>query len=144
MFSILIPTFNNLDYLITCINSIKKNSSFEHQIIVHINEGCDGTLEYIRNNNFEYTFSNKNVGMPKALNTAAKLSKMDYILISHDDFYFCPGWDFELFNCVFAFCSWCFKRNVWNLGGSTPGGGGGKGGGGVSKVILLKFDKRVL
>ena len=100
MFSILIPTFNNLNYLITCINSIKKNSSFNHQIIVHINEGSDGTLEYIRNNNFEYTFSNKNIGMPKALNAAAKLSKMDYILISHDDFYFCPGWDFELFDCV--------------------------------------------
>ena len=34
--------------------------------------------------------------MPKALNKASKLSKNDYILISHDDFYFCPGWDEEL------------------------------------------------
>ena len=33
MFSILIPTFNNLDYLKLCIDSIKKNSKFEHQII---------------------------------------------------------------------------------------------------------------
>jgi len=30
------------------------------------------------------------------LNNATKLSKMDYILISHDDFYYCPGWDIEL------------------------------------------------
>ena len=29
--------------------------------------------------------------MPKALNIASKLSRMDYILISHDDFYYCPG-----------------------------------------------------
>ena len=100
MFSILIPTYNNLEYLKVCINSIRKNSKFSHQIIVHINEGTDGTLEYIKKNNFEYTISNENIGMPKALNNASKLSKKDFILISHDDFYYCPGWDEELINNV--------------------------------------------
>ena len=96
MFSILIPSFNNLEYLKTCIDSLKKNSEYTHQIIVHINEGTDGSLEYVNENNLEYTFSNENIGMPKALNRASKLSKLDYILISHDDFYYCPGWDVEL------------------------------------------------
>jgi GT2 family glycosyltransferase len=100
VFSILIPTYNNLEYLKTCINSIKKNSKFNHQIIVHVNEGSDGTLEFIKNNKIEYTFSNQNIGMPKALNEASKLSKKNYILISHDDFYYCPGWDEELINNV--------------------------------------------
>ena len=100
MFSILIPTFNNLEYLKVCINSIKKNSKFDHQIIVHINEGSDGTLKYIKKTNLEYTYSNENIGMPKALNKASKLSLMDYILISHDDFYYCPGWDNELMKNV--------------------------------------------
>ena len=58
MFSILIPTFNNLEYLKVCINSINKNSNFDHQIIIHVNEGSDGTIEYIKKNNLEYTFSN--------------------------------------------------------------------------------------
>ena len=100
MFSILIPTYNNLEYLKTCINSIKKNSKFHHQIIVHVNEGKDGTLDYIKNSNLEFTFSEQNIGMPKALNEASKLSKKNYILISHDDFYYCPGWDEELINNV--------------------------------------------
>ena len=100
MFSILIPTYNNLEYLKVCINSIKKNSKFNHQIIVHINEGKDGTLDYVKNSNLEYTFSDQNIGMPKALNKASKLSKNDFILISHDDFYYCPGWDEELINNV--------------------------------------------
>ena len=39
MFSILIPTYNNLNYLKICLNSIKKNSKFDHQIIIHVNEG---------------------------------------------------------------------------------------------------------
>ena len=98
MFSILIPTYNNLEYLKTCINSIKKNSKYNHQIIVHINEGKDGTFDYIKNSNLEFTFSDQNIGMPRALNKASKLSKKDYILISHDDFYYCPGWDEELIN----------------------------------------------
>ena len=100
MFSILVPTFNNLEYLKICINSIKKNSKFNHQIIVHVNEGKDGTFDYIKNSNLEFTFSEQNIGMPKALNEASKLSKKNYILISHDDFYYCPGWDEELINNV--------------------------------------------
>ena len=100
MFSILIPTYNNLEYLKVCIKSIRKNSKFNHQIIIHVNEGKDGTLDYIKDSNLEFTFTDQNIGMPKALNKASKLSKKDYILISHDDFYYCPGWDEELINNV--------------------------------------------
>lgn len=38
-FSILIPTWNNLDFLKLCINSIEKNSYFKHQIIIYVNDG---------------------------------------------------------------------------------------------------------
>ena len=38
MFSILIPTLNNLNYLKLCIKSIKNNSKYNHEIIVHVNE----------------------------------------------------------------------------------------------------------
>ena len=36
-FSIIIPTLNNLNYLELCVKSIRKNSSFDHEIIVHNN-----------------------------------------------------------------------------------------------------------
>ena len=36
MFSIIIPTFNNLDYLRLCLMSIRKNSKYNHEIIIHI------------------------------------------------------------------------------------------------------------
>ena len=98
MFSILIPTFNNLEYLKICIDSIKKNSNYEHQIIVHVNEGSDQTIEYVQQNNLDFTYSKKNIGMSLALNTASKLAKLNYILISHDDFYYCPNWDTEFVN----------------------------------------------
>ena len=55
MFSILIPTYNNLEYLKICLDSLKKHSKYDHQIIIHINEGADGSLEYIKENNYTYT-----------------------------------------------------------------------------------------
>ena len=98
MFSIIIPTLNNYDYLKICINSIKKNSKFNHQIIVHVNVGEDATKSYLNQNNIEYTFTKENVGICKAVNQASRKAKYDYIMYSNDDFYFCPDWDVALFN----------------------------------------------
>lgn len=100
MFSILIPTYNNLNYLKFCINSIRKNSRYSHQIIPHVNIGDDGTLEYLKKNNFEYSYSNYNAGICEGINKASKLAKFEYFLYAHDDFYFCPDWDKILFNEV--------------------------------------------
>ena len=100
MFSIIIPTFNNLDYLKLCIKSIKQNSKFTHQIIPHVNIGEDGTCEFLRKENIDFTFTKYNSGICEGMNTASKKSKFKYILYSHDDFYFCPGWDEVLKNEV--------------------------------------------
>ena len=93
MFSIIIPTFNNLPYLKLCISSIKKNSKFHHEIIPHINVGNDGTREFLDFNKINYTNTNYNAGICEGMNMAAKKATTNYILYAHDDFYFCPGWD---------------------------------------------------
>jgi glycosyltransferase involved in cell wall biosynthesis len=100
MFSILIPTFNNLNYLKLCISSIKKNSQFNHQIIPHVNIGNDGTIEFLRQENIDFTFTEYNSGICEGINKAAKLAKHDYLLYAHDDFYFSPNWDKILNNEV--------------------------------------------
>ena len=97
MFSIIIPTFNNIKYLKLCIESIKKNSTFNHEIIAHVNLGEDGTKEYLDNEKIEYTFTNYNAGICEGMNKATKKANFDFILYSHDDFYFCPKWD-EILN----------------------------------------------
>ena len=82
MLSIVIPTFNNLDYLKLCLMSLKKNSKYEHEIIIHINDGSDGTLKYIKNQNIKYTHSKINIGLCSAINSAVKLSYKLYIIQS--------------------------------------------------------------
>ena len=98
MFSILIPTFNNLEYLKLCIKSLKKNSYFNNQIICHVNIGEDGTVDFLKKNNIEYSYTGYNSGICEGINKASKLTKYDYYLYAHDDFYFCPKWDYILFN----------------------------------------------
>ena len=93
MFSIIIPTFNNLPYLKVCISSIKKNSHFKHEIIPHINEGNDGTEEYLISQNIKYSITKYNSGICEGVNIAAKKATTNYILYAHDDFYFLPDWD---------------------------------------------------
>ena len=98
MISIIIPTLNNLPYLKLCIESLHKNSHYNNQIIFHVNNGSDGSLDFIKENNFEHTHSSENFGICKAINTAASLVSQDFIVYAHDDFYFCPDWDKALIN----------------------------------------------
>jgi len=93
MFSILIPTYNNFEYLKLCLFSIKKNSSKDHEIIIHVNEGSDGTLDYVKKFKYKYTYSKENLGLCSSLNLSSKICSSKYILYSHDDMYFCPEWD---------------------------------------------------
>jgi glycosyltransferase involved in cell wall biosynthesis len=94
--SIIIPTFNNLDYLKLFIRSLKLNSTFDHEIILHINDGSDGTLEYALENNIKHTHSKSNIGLCSSMNKAYSLTTTDYILYAHDDMYFCKNWDIFL------------------------------------------------
>ena len=76
MFSIIIPTLNNLDYLKLCLKSLKKNSNYSHQIIVHVNIGGDETLDFLQNENIDHTFTKYNAGICEGMNMASKKQKM--------------------------------------------------------------------
>lgn len=98
MFSIIIPTWNNLALLQLCIRSIRQNSAYSHQIIVHVNDGSDGSLAWVRDQGLTHTASPQNVGICLAVNEAAMHATQDYILYLNDDMYCCPGWDTALVN----------------------------------------------
>lgn len=102
LFSIVIPTWNNLPYLQLCIESIKKHSTFGHQIILFINDGSDGTLQWVENQDFDYIYSPENLGICYALNASRTLVSSSYILYSNDDMYFLPNWDQALYDEIQA------------------------------------------
>jgi glycosyltransferase involved in cell wall biosynthesis len=95
-FSILIPTWNNLPLLKLCLRSIQSHSRFEHQIIVHVNDGSDGTLQWVREQGISHTYSPQNIGICLAMNRSADLAESDYLVYLNDDMYCCPEWDARL------------------------------------------------
>ena len=103
-FSILIPTWNNLDYLKLCVKSIRENSIFpDHEILVFVNEGNDGTLEWVQKEKIRYLHSLENVGIARAVNQLAEISTSPFIVYFNDDMYALPGWDFELAQWIHSF-----------------------------------------
>lgn len=98
LFSIFIPTWNNLPFLKICVESIRKNSSFPHQIIVHVNDGSDGTLDWVVEQKLDYTHTPENAGVCIAMNSMRPLVKTDYICFINDDMYVLPEWDKILYD----------------------------------------------
>ena len=95
-FTIIIPTFKNINYLKLCIESILKNSSISHQLIIHIN-GIDEETEFFLNQKkILYTKTDTNIGLCSGVNLAANKADTNYILYAHDDMYFLPDWDIRL------------------------------------------------
>ena len=118
MFSIIIPSYNNLNYLKLCIQSLKKNSKFKHEIVVHVNDGKDGTLDFVKEENIKFTYTSYNAGICEGVNKASKVSTMKYLLYSHDDFYFCPDWDKTFVNEIKI-----LKTNLFYLSGTMINNG---------------------
>lgn len=98
--SILIPTWNNLGLLQACIASIREYSTFQHEIVVHVNDGSDGTLAWVRQQCLTHTHSPNNVGVCHALNAAAQLATTPFVVFLNDDMVVLPAWDAELFRVI--------------------------------------------
>lgn len=96
-FTILIPTWNNLEILKLCLKSILQNSQIKIQIIVIVNEGKDGTSAWMQTQaHLDYIIAEKNIGICYGLNIARSLIKAEYVVYANDDMYFLPGWDTSL------------------------------------------------
>ncbi len=99
-FDILIPTWNNLSFLKCCIESIRENSRLDHRILVFVNEGNDGTEDWLRDKAIEYLSAPDNVGICRAINRLLEITKAENVLYLNDDMYVLPGWDNNLIGAI--------------------------------------------
>ena len=99
MFSIIIPTLNNLDYLKLCIKSLRKNSKLKNEILVHVSEDLQKkTRIFLESEGINYSYTKENVGLCTAINIIADKASYEYLIYVHDDMYFCPDWEEPLIN----------------------------------------------
>ncbi len=85
--SIVIPTWNGLDYLKQCLASLKVQTFKDFETIVVDNGSSDGTLSYLKRYypKIKTKFLEKNVGFAPAVNIGIKLSLASYILLLNND-----------------------------------------------------------
>lgn len=91
--SVIVPTYNNVNYLAECIDSIIRSAKIackQYEILVGI-DNCHDTLQFISrrhrfsNKNVRFYFFPKNVGPYIIRNSLALISKYDNILFFDSD-----------------------------------------------------------
>ena len=97
MASIVVLTYNNLDFTKECLKSISANTKDPHEIIVVDNNSSDGTREFLVNwekesSNHRILFSDTNVGFSAGNNLGLQLVKSPYSVLLNNDTQVTPGW----------------------------------------------------
>jgi GT2 family glycosyltransferase len=88
-------SWNNLTQLLGCVESITKNSSFEHEIIiVHNCKLNDYEIDdYEKIANEINIFNGKNVGLSEAANKGVEVASKEYVCLIDDDMEVQIKWD---------------------------------------------------
>lgn len=83
--SIIIPTFNNYEYISRCVKSILLFTPNFYEIII-INNGHEDSLKFLRENEkLKIIHAKENLGWQRALNLGMKEARGDYFLFLNDD-----------------------------------------------------------
>ena len=96
VFSVIIPSWKNLDCLSLAVRSLQTHSARQHQIIVFFNEVDEDCRGWRDGKDILFGDSPENLGVCSAVNRAAELATSDYICLFNDDMYALPGWDTAL------------------------------------------------
>ncbi len=113
LFSILIPSWKNFEHLKLVINSIQKNSTYPHQICVHLNEGDNQSIALLNELKISHSLSLENTGVCFGFNAASSLAQCEYIVMIDDDMYVAPEWDKWLYEDIKL-----QKNPYWSISGS--------------------------
>ncbi|PNT99191.1 hypothetical protein CDQ85_03715 [Clostridium thermosuccinogenes] len=103
--SIIILTYNNLEYNKLCIESIRKYTEKEtYEIIVVDNHSTDGTVDWLKQqNDLKLILNNKNYGFPKGCNQGIKAAEEgNDILLLNNDTIVTPNWLKNLKKCLYS------------------------------------------
>ncbi|MBB6736009.1 glycosyltransferase family 2 protein [Cohnella zeiphila] len=100
--SIIIPTYNQLDLLNLCLNSITENTDLPYEVIVIDNASTDGTGEYLRRMSGQVRFRvlDSNRGFAGAINIGLMMAKGTTILLLNNDTLVTEHWLENMLACL--------------------------------------------
>ena len=99
--SIIILTYNQLEYTKLCVKSIRNNNLLgTYEIIIVDNNSTDGTVEWLKSQedtDFKVIFNNENKGFPKGCNQGIEVANKDNdIMLLNNDTVVMPNSIFNL------------------------------------------------
>jgi GT2 family glycosyltransferase/glycosyltransferase involved in cell wall biosynthesis len=96
--SLIVLTYNNLDYTRQCLESIYTKTAYpNYEVIVVDNASTDGTPDYLRSfaashPNFQPILNRENRGFSAGNNQGVGAASGDYIVFLNNDIIVTPGW----------------------------------------------------
>lgn len=103
--SIIILTYNNLNYNRICLESIKKYTTpGSYEIIIVDNNSSDGTREWLKEQtDIKLILNDENLGFPKGCNLGIGIAETDNdILVLNNDTKVTPRWLDNLKVCLYS------------------------------------------
>ena len=90
-----IPSKNNLRYLKSSVNSIRKNSKIDFDIIVFVDGDNDGTEDWLKKEGVSYLKNTESEpkGIAYAYNRCIEAANTEVVCMFHADMYMARGFD---------------------------------------------------
>ena len=98
MITFCLPTKDNLRYLKGCIESIRKNSTHNNEILVWVDSDNDGTIDWLNKNDVKYLVNTeeKPKGIAYGYNRCIEESSNDIVCMFHADMFMGTKFDENL------------------------------------------------
>ena len=95
--SIIMLSFNALEYTKKCIDSVRSNTSYPHELIIVDNGSKEETKDYLRQlvaaaSNYRLLDNASNLGFAAGNNQGVKAARGEYILLLNNDVLVGQGW----------------------------------------------------
>jgi len=100
--SIIIPTYNQRDYVLQCVSSIEKHTPAPYEIIVVDNASQDGTADALlrKGGMVRVAALEKNRGFAGGVNQGLMMAKGRHIVVLNNDTLVTPGWLENMMTCL--------------------------------------------
>ncbi|MDT8899721.1 glycosyltransferase [Anaeroselena agilis] len=104
MTSIIVLTYNKLDYTKLCLNSIRQHTEpATYEVIVVDNHSTDGTVTWLQSQpDLRLVLNDDNIGFPAGCNQGISVAIGDSVLLLNNDTVVTPNWLANLRSCLFS------------------------------------------
>lgn len=101
--SIIILTYNGLRYSKKCMESIRKYTEKDYEIIVIDNNSNDGTKNWLKmQKDIKVVYNKENLGFPKGCNQGINVASGDDVLLLNNDVIVTYNWLRNLRMCLYS------------------------------------------